>query len=67
MKRITVCVTRLCCQFEDLVPASGAKFMRGKRAWTMMRCKHCDTLHEFYKFTDAAGSTDWNYRPIGRK
>lgn len=61
MKKITECNERWCCAPEDLKPKRGAK-MNYKRAYDEVFCRHCGTRWEFYMFTDAAGSTDWNYR-----
>ena len=32
------------------------------RYYELMFCMHCGALHRYTAFTDAAGSTDWEYR-----
>jgi hypothetical protein len=63
-KKIKVVTERWCCAFEDLVPIPklSQPIGRGRGIYNLVRCKHCWTVHEYYQFTDAAGSTDWNYR-----
>jgi hypothetical protein len=62
-KRITETSTRWCCEFNDFMPVNGQK-LNYKRVYDRVYCKHCGAEHEFYTFMDAAGSTDWNYRPV---
>lgn len=72
-KMIQVISTRMCCQLEDLIDSispgdptakglSSVKSLYPTRMW----CKYCGTEHEYYRFTDAAGSGDWNYRPVDK-
>lgn len=70
-KEINVIVTRLCCQLEDLIDSisPGDPTAKGLSSInslypTRMWCKYCGAEHEYIRFTDAAGSTDWTYRPV---
>lgn len=60
-KKIVVRTERWCCEPEDLKPKIGAK-LNYKHCYDEVFCVHCGQRFEFYTFTDAAGSTDWNYR-----
>lgn len=46
---------RDCCQIVDLDPVTGTRHD--------FRCRHCGKAWERYRYTDAAGSGDWDYRP----
>jgi hypothetical protein len=72
-KTIRKVVTRQCCELEDLRDKDG-KALSGPNGTPLlcmcpdrMWCKHCGQEHAYHRFTDAAGSTDWNYRPVQRK
>jgi hypothetical protein len=64
--------SRMCCQLEDLILKHGVT-LNSMRLYTrkdyppFMWCKHCGQKHEYYRYTDAAGSTDWDYRPVKDK
>lgn len=55
---------RECCEMQDLIPhpEDPPPFPRYVNH-RFLYCKYCGQRHEFYQFTDAAGSTDSNYRP----
>lgn len=29
-------------------------------------CIYCFSVHKYYRFTDAAGSRDWNYKKVDK-
>ena len=63
--KITETITRECCQpRKDLCPVEGSP-LRG-RQHEYVFCKHCGRCFEFHTFMDAAGSTDWDYKPLPR-
>jgi len=67
MKKIIEYIERYCCQFKDLRPVCDSKvlFRSGlSNVYDLLQCKHCGQLHEYHRFMDAAGSMDWDYRPI---
>ena len=67
-KKITENIERWCCQNDDLEPIKEKGRLHGKShrlvPWPFMKCRHCGQLYEYYRFMDAAGSTDWDYRPV---
>lgn len=46
---------------EDLIPAGPTE--KGAIVQRFMRCRWCGQLMEYHRFRDAAGSSDWEYRP----
>jgi hypothetical protein len=65
-KKITECKERYCCLPQDL------QILELKKAVGLNRfqlekldrfCKHCGQEFEYYRYMDAAGSMDWDYRP----
>lgn len=63
--RIAETTYRECCQLQDLVDGKGktlSQFGLSQRYPDRMTCRHCKAEHEYYCYTDAAGSTDWDYR-----
>jgi hypothetical protein len=68
--RIAVTTYRECCELEDLRTKDGKSLRtvnRHKDDSQLMWCMHCGKEHEYYRYTDAAGSADWDYRPTGNK
>jgi hypothetical protein len=64
--KITETIERECCQREDLKPYPGQP-SSNQRYWGAQKyvfCKHCGRAHEAVSSTDAAGSRDWEYRPL---
>lgn len=59
--KIKETVERECCQTRDLRPIHGSPIVG--RIPKYMFCVHCGRQHEMHTFTDAAGSSDWEYRP----
>ena len=51
---------RDCCTPKDLKPVEGSP--RRGRDPEVMFCVHCGARHRIHTFTDAAGSSDWEYR-----
>lgn len=43
-------------------PAPG--FRPRDNVYDKVKRKHCGQKYEYYRFTDAAGSVDWNYREV---
>lgn len=70
-KRITESTERWCCAPQDLIVCPDSKpvvpvanpYWR-RYGYDKLMCKHCGQIHVHYDFTDAAGSSDWGYRPI---
>lgn len=56
-------ITRECCEPDDLQPVADSPLVRGGNP-ELMFCRHCGRQYRLVDFTDAAGSTDWEYRPI---
>ena len=60
--KITEQLERQCCAQRDLRPIEGSP-KRGRMAeWVF--CVHCGHHRRYDSFVDAAGATDWNYRPV---
>ena len=55
---------RDCCQPQDLKPIEGSP-LRGRDPLYKF-CVHCGRHHMIHTFMDAAGSRDWEYRPMKR-
>lgn len=62
--RIKVTEERECCQRNDLKPVHGAPKTQGMRDVDVMFCIHCGRRHQLESFMDAAGSRDYEYRPV---
>jgi hypothetical protein len=60
--KIEVKSTRDCCQSCDLRPVEGAP--TAGRIPRVMFCVHCGRRHAMHTYTDAAGSSDWEYRKL---
>jgi hypothetical protein len=63
MKRIKETVTRWCCQPQDLMALSNDVGWR-RREPQYKACWHCGQKYEYYRYMDAAGSMDYDYRII---
>ncbi len=59
--KITETTTRDCCTSKDLKSVEGAKKLHDRYPMVAF-CVHCGARHKVYTFTDAAGSSDWEYR-----
>lgn len=64
-------IERECCQHNDLVPLLGTyeDVVTERTTYYPEECPHkicihCGAIWEYYRYTDAAGSMDWNYRKI---
>lgn len=69
-KKIVESIERNCCQYRDLRPVCDSKvlFRSGlKNVYDIMQCKYCGDIHKYYRYMDAAGSMDWEYRNLGEK
>lgn len=77
-KRIKETLERDCCEYEDFVyinaltrRKASTRIPHGEwnrkiaRGEIIPFCKHCNEIHEFFTFTDAAGSRDWAFRATG--
>lgn len=60
--KITETIERLCCSAADLKPVEGSP-KRGRDPEYKF-CIHCGRRHSVHTFMDAAGSSDWEYRPV---
>ncbi len=66
---VTEKLERDCCQYKDLRPLNGmvnntANRMMNGRNKEFMFCVHCGRHHEYTRYMDAAGSSEWEYRPM---
>lgn len=60
--------TRECCQPKDLkvlagILSTGNRLMGGMDK-EFKFCVHCGRHYEYYRYRDAAGASDWEYRPM---
>lgn len=60
--KITETIERECCQRSDLKPLQQSP--KSGHIPRYMFCKYCGTHHQMHSFTDPAGGSDWEYRPI---
>jgi len=63
--KVTETVTRECCQRQDLKPVEGSP--KHGQDPEFMFCQHCGRYFARIGFMDAAGSRDWDYRPLTRQ
>ena len=68
-RMVTEIRERRCCQEQDMRPVCDSTRVARERAtvWDLVQCRHCGQLHRYRSFLDAAGSHDWEYRPITEK
>lgn len=65
--KIRETIERDCCHpSKDLKPVIGCK-VAPQGVAVLVFCIHCGHRHEYHRFTDPAGGTDWEYRPMPEK